>query len=48
MVTLLHKPWFADRPMMRRSRQIAGSFSAYGIGAFAEQSGLGRFAWPSW
>jgi len=45
MVTLLHKPWFADRPVLKRSRQIAGTFSAYGISAIAQQSGLNRFAW---
>jgi ubiquinone biosynthesis protein len=44
MVTLLPKPWFADAPVMRRSRQVTRVLTGHGLESLVDQSGLRRFA----
>jgi ubiquinone biosynthesis protein len=44
MARLLGRPWFTDRAVVDRSRQIAQVFSRLGLGAVVDRAGLGRFA----
>ena len=46
--TLISKPWFADRPVMERTRQIARVLAGHGLGAFLHQTGFERFAPKRW
>lgn len=39
-------PWFARRPLVRRSREIAGVLASHGLASFAAWSGLARFRPP--
>jgi len=39
-------PWFARRPLVRRSREIAGVLAAHGLATFAAWTGLARFPAP--
>lgn len=43
---LVAPPWFAQRPLVRRSRQIAAVFTAHGLGSFLDRTGLYRFRPP--
>lgn len=45
-MSLLTAPWFARRPLVRRSRQIAGVLAAHGLASLAAWSGLRRFRVP--
>ena len=40
---LVTRPWFARRPLVRRSRQIAGVLAAHGLASIAAWTGLSRF-----
>jgi ubiquinone biosynthesis protein len=44
MTTLLSRPWFADRPVLDRTRQIARVFGGHGLGVLLQHAGLRRFA----
>jgi len=48
MPTLISKPWFADRPVMDRTRHIARVLAGHGLGAFLHQTGFEKFAPKSW
>lgn len=43
MAHLLSPPWFAQRPIVERSRQIAAVFAAHGLGTVLDATGLARF-----
>lgn len=43
MVTTTARPWFTDRAILERSRQVARVLSRQGWGAFVDNAGLGRF-----
>ena len=45
-MSLLIAPWFARRPLVRRSREIAGVLAAHGLASLAGWTGLGRFQVP--
>ena len=44
MATVLARPWFTQRPIVERSRQVARVLVQHGLGALADGIGLGRFA----
>jgi ubiquinone biosynthesis protein len=44
MTTLLNRPWFADRAVFDRTRQIARVLAGHGLGVLLQQAGLKRFA----
>ena len=44
MITLTARPWFTDRPIVERSRQIARVLTRHGLGALVDSTGLARFA----
>lgn len=44
MATVLTRPWFTDRPIVQRSRQVARVLVQHGLGALTDSIGLGRFA----
>ncbi len=44
MVTMTARPWFTDRAIVERSRQVARVLSGHGWGALVDSLGLGRFA----
>lgn len=48
MTTLLTRRWFAERPTLERTRDIARVLSRHGLGVLLQQSGLGRFAPVAW
>lgn len=48
MATLLSRPWFAERPALERTRDIARVLSRHGLGVMLNQTGLGRFAPRAW
>jgi ubiquinone biosynthesis protein len=48
MPTLISKPWFADRPVMDRTRHIARVLAGHGLGAFLHHTGFEKFAPKSW
>jgi ubiquinone biosynthesis protein len=48
MPTLISRPWFADRPVMDRTRQIARVLAGHGLGALLHQTGFERFAPRGW
>lgn len=41
------RPWFAERPIVERSRDIARVLTRHGLGSLVEHTGLRRFA-PRW
>lgn len=43
MVTTTARPWFTDRAIVGRSRQVARVLSGHGWGALVDSAGFGRF-----
>jgi ubiquinone biosynthesis protein len=43
MVTTTARPWFTDRAIVERSRQVARVLSVHGWGALVDNAGFGRF-----
>lgn len=44
MLAVATRPWYTDRPILERTRQIARVLSGHGLGALVDGTGLGRFA----
>jgi ubiquinone biosynthesis protein len=44
MATPLARPWYSDRPIVDRSRQVARVLSGHGLGTLVDNAGLSRFA----
>ena len=48
MPTLLSRPWFAERPVLERARDIARVLSGHGLSALLQHTGLARMAPRVW
>ena len=44
MAAPVSSPWYAQRPLVERSRQVARILARHGLATLGEQLGLGRFA----